>query len=305
MLTLLLTLIMLIPQNSSLLFVSLLSTLPTVHASTESTIPTATSITATTIAAVITLITTINILNNPPAPIKLKINSPLSPETTHYNIIYVKGDGNCYFRAICKFIPSFNYTDENRNHLKLRLQLIQHLKDVYQNPHHALHQTYTNENFKSMIFLNNDNLEDFLERYARHSTEEGWGGLSDSIFMADLLNIKICILDKTSKVMHEFNPTFPNENTIVAFLLAEPNHYRAMIPKLAKPISTTTQTKCNYTYHKINKQTHLVNTPPITSPTPLPMPPLTIKMTIDKQTEFHHSTQKQNHKQLNILGLTP
>jgi hypothetical protein len=154
-----------------------------------------------------------------------------------------------------------------------------------------------------MIFLNNDNLEDFLERYARHSTEEGWGGLSDSIFMADLLNIKICILDKTSKVMHEFNPTFPNENTIVAFLLAEPNHYRAMIPKLAKPISTTTQTKCNYTYHKINKQTHLVNTPPITSPTPLPMPPLTIKMTIDKQTEFHHSTQKQNHKQLNILGI--
>jgi ribonuclease HI len=168
----------------------------------------------------------------------------------------IEGDGNCFFRAICRFDLFSNYTDGGNNHLTLRRKTVFHIKRVLAEHTHPLHAKYTEAGFMANIISNNDTLENLYDRINDYG--KGWGGYSDLPFISDLLNIEFRVLchyreenkeNKEMEIKHcwypPVQPTFANENTVVAWLYSKENHYTAMIPKTGRRIPKIPRTTPN------------------------------------------------------------
>jgi hypothetical protein len=87
--------------------------------------------------------------------------------------------------AICRFDPKSNYTHGIKEQRELRGRLTEHVKTVSTDPHHPLHNRYTDPDFIKTIVGEDETMNDFLRRF-----KNGWGGYSDLTFMANLLNIE-------------------------------------------------------------------------------------------------------------------
>jgi hypothetical protein len=173
--------------------------------------------------------------------VKMLVQEQNSLNPLDFLLRTIRGDGNCMFRAICGFDFYSKYTDAGTNHITLRRKVVFHIRRVYADPTHRLHEKYTEEGFLGNITNNNGSIENLCERI--NATTTGWGDYSDLPFISDLLNIEFRVLNKFrqentfTKIMETkhcwyptVTPSFPDENTVVSWLYQEKdsNHYTAM-----------------------------------------------------------------------------
>jgi exonuclease III len=258
------------------------------------------------IASAIATVTvaTINILKIPPVPLTIKIIPSHNPND--YITKEVKGDGNCFFRALCQFSSKYDYTDKNDNHLKLRKALITHVLNVYNQPAHPLHETYVEKEI--LITGDNETIQDTIQRYKNHTSNRGWGGTTDSIFVADLLNLQIIVMEAQQKTQaYIFNPTQPNNETKTAWIYLKDNHWNAMMPKpTTKTNPPQPQPPAKHPLASLTTPTHsLSEYPPLSKPIQIAIPlpntlnPKSTKINLQQPKNLRNN-QPPN---LNIMGI--